>query len=73
VNGGQCVDSKDGTHRAHSDFEFQPGQFGWLTAWRTPFSDCEHPFTLVSSAENKDKVANVHQEPRPLHLAASKR
>jgi len=40
----------------HSGFEFQPGQFGWLTAWRTPFSDSEHPFTLVSSAEKKDEV-----------------
>lgn len=40
----------------HSGFSFQPGQFGWLTAWRTPFSDTEHPFSLVSSAENKRYV-----------------
>lgn len=40
----------------HKGFTFQPGQFGWLTAWRTPFSDSEHPFTLVSSAENKEEV-----------------
>jgi 3-phenylpropionate/trans-cinnamate dioxygenase ferredoxin reductase subunit len=40
----------------HTGFSFQPGQFGWLTAWRTPFSDSEHPFTIVSSAENKEEV-----------------
>lgn len=37
-------------------FSFHPGQFGWLTAWRTPFSDSEHPFTLASSAEEKNWV-----------------
>jgi predicted ferric reductase len=40
----------------HQGFSFLPGQFGWLTAWRTPFSDSEHPFTLASSAENKEEV-----------------
>jgi len=40
----------------HPGFVFQPGQFGWLTAWRTPFSDSEHPFTIASSAENKQEV-----------------
>ena len=40
----------------HPGFNFQPGQFGWLTAWRTPFSDTEHPFSLVSSAENRSFV-----------------
>ncbi len=37
-------------------FAFSPGQFGWLTAWHTPFSDTEHPFSLASSAENRDYV-----------------
>ncbi len=34
------------------EIHFQPGQFAWLTAWKTPFSDSEHPFSIVSSAEN---------------------
>ena len=33
---------------------FQPGQFAWLTAWKTPFSDTEHPFSIASSAERPD-------------------
>jgi predicted ferric reductase len=35
---------------------FHPGQFAWLTAWKTPFSDSEHPFSLASSAEKPDQV-----------------
>jgi predicted ferric reductase len=35
----------------HAGFRFNPGQFAWLTAWKTPFSDTEHPFSLASSAE----------------------
>ena len=38
----------------HEGFSFMPGQFAWLTAWKTPFSDTEHPFTIASSAENKN-------------------
>ena len=34
---------------------FSPGQFVWLTAWRTPFSDSEHPFSFSSSAEDKER------------------
>jgi len=37
-------------------FLFSPGQFTWLTAWKTPFSDSEHPFSLVSSAEKTDAL-----------------
>ena len=33
---------------------FSPGQFVWITAWKTPFSDTEHPFSFASSAEQKD-------------------
>lgn len=33
---------------------FQPGQFAWLTAWKTPFSDTEHPFSIASSAEKPE-------------------
>ena len=40
----------------HKGFQFKPGQFAWLTAWKTPFSDSEHPFTIASSAENKDEI-----------------
>jgi len=38
----------------HKGFEFQPGQFAWLTAWKTPFSDSEHPFSMASSSEQKE-------------------
>jgi predicted ferric reductase len=37
-------------------FSFHPGQFAWLTAWKTPFSDSEHPFSLVSSAEDHQSI-----------------
>ncbi len=35
---------------------FSPGQFAWLTAWKTPFSDSEHPFSLASSAEKPESI-----------------
>jgi predicted ferric reductase len=35
---------------------FMPGQFAWLTAWKTPFSDSEHPFSLASSSEQDDHI-----------------
>ena len=40
----------------HKGFQFMPGQFAWITAWKTPFSDSEHPFTIASSAERKDAI-----------------
>lgn len=40
----------------HKGFRFMPGQFAWITAWKTPFSDSEHPFTIASSAERKDAI-----------------
>lgn len=40
----------------HNGFHFQPGQFAWITAWKTPFSDSEHPFTISSSAEDKNSI-----------------
>ena len=40
----------------HAGFQFKPGQFAWLTAWKTPFSDTEHPFSIASSAENKESI-----------------
>jgi predicted ferric reductase len=40
----------------HKGFQFAPGQFAWLTAWNTPFSDTEHPFSIASSAEKKTEI-----------------
>jgi len=40
----------------HKRFQFAPGQFAWLTAWKTPFSDTEHPFSIASSAESKTEI-----------------
>jgi len=37
-------------------FNFHPGQFAWITTWRTPFSDTEHPFSLASSAEHPEQI-----------------
>ena len=44
------------TPPAGKEVRFQPGQFGWLTAWKTPFSDSEHPFSLVSNAEDTSSL-----------------
>ncbi len=43
-------------------FHFQAGQFAWLTANHTPFSDAEHPFTIASSAENRDTISFTIKE-----------
>lgn len=40
----------------HAGMRFQPGQFAWITAWRSPFSDAEHPFSISSSAEQPDRI-----------------
>ncbi len=37
-------------------FDFHPGQFAWITAWKTPYSDSEHPFSLASSAEHPEQI-----------------
>jgi predicted ferric reductase len=34
----------------HPGFRFRPGQFGWLTAWGSPFKITGHPFSFSSSA-----------------------
>jgi predicted ferric reductase len=41
----------------HAGMRFHPGQFAWLTAWASPFSDQEHPFSISSSAERRDQLA----------------
>ena len=38
----------------HNGFRFRPGQFGWLTAWGSPFKITGHPFSFSSSAEVAD-------------------
>ncbi len=39
-----------------SVFRFQPGQFAWLTIWDSPFADSEHPFSISSSAEDRQQI-----------------
>lgn len=36
---------------------FKPGQFAWLTIWKTPFSDTEHPFSISSSSEHPEELS----------------
>jgi len=43
-------------------FHFYPGQFAWLTAWKTPFSDSEHPFSLASSADHPEQIEMTIKE-----------
>ncbi len=38
-------------------FHFKPGQFAWLTIWKTPFSDTEHPFSISSSSEHPEEIS----------------
>ncbi len=40
----------------HEGLRFQPGQFAWLTAWRSPFAAHEHPFSFSSSSEQKGRI-----------------
>jgi predicted ferric reductase len=41
----------------HNGMRFIPGQFAWLTAWTSPFTDQEHPFSISSSASNPKLIA----------------
>jgi predicted ferric reductase len=38
----------------HRGFRFNPGQFGWLTVWGSPFKVTQHPFSFSSSAAATD-------------------
>jgi predicted ferric reductase len=38
----------------HGGFRFNPGQFGWLTVWGSPFKVTQHPFSFSSSAAVTD-------------------
>ncbi len=46
----------------HKGFKFHPGQFAWMTAWKTPFSDTEHAFSLASSAQHSEKIEMTIKE-----------
>ena len=37
-------------------FRFEPGQFAWLQARRSPFDLTYHPFSFASSAERPDRI-----------------
>lgn len=45
------------TPSGHSGFHFLPGQFAWLTIGHGPWSMQEHPFSIVSSAEQSGRIA----------------
>lgn len=40
----------------HDGIRFMPGQFVWLTLHASPFHIKEHPFSISSSATNKDRL-----------------
>ena len=40
----------------HEGLRFEPGQFAWLTAWRSPFAAHEHPFSFSSSSEETNTI-----------------
>lgn len=42
--------------RAGMRFQFQPGQFAWLAARRSPFSLADNPFSISSSAEHPEQL-----------------
>lgn len=46
----------------HAGMQFMPGQFCWLTAWKSPFADAEHPFSISSSACHTDCLAFTIKE-----------
>ena len=48
--------------KGHAGMRFMPGQFAWLTAWSSPFSDREHPFSISSSAERPDQLSFTIKE-----------
>ena len=40
----------------HAGLRFEPGQFAWLTARKSPFAAHEHPFSFSSSSEQRGSV-----------------
>ncbi len=46
----------------HPGMKFIPGQFAWITAWKSPFTDTEHPFSFSSSANLTSELAFTIKE-----------
>jgi len=46
----------------HDGMKFMPGQFAWLTAWKSPFEESEHPFSFSSSANRRDRICFTVKE-----------
>ena len=46
----------------HEGLDFKAGQFVWITLGDTPFSMQQHPFTISSSPEVKDKIRFTMKE-----------
>ncbi|MCG6134554.1 MAG: ferric reductase-like transmembrane domain-containing protein [Nostoc sp. LLA-1] len=42
--------------RGHEGFQFQPGQFAWITLGISPFRMREHPFSMSSSGDNTERI-----------------
>jgi predicted ferric reductase len=42
--------------RGHKGFQFQPGQFAWITLEISPFRMREHPFSMSSNGDNLEKI-----------------
>jgi predicted ferric reductase len=40
----------------HSGIAFEPGQFAWLTIRASPFAMRDHPFSIASSATNRQRI-----------------
>jgi len=40
----------------HAGMQFLPGQFAWLTAWKSPAAHVEHAFSFSSSAERTEQL-----------------
>ena len=46
----------------HQGFAYQPGEFGWLSVNRSPFSLTQHPFSFSSSPERDGRVQMTIKE-----------
>jgi len=40
----------------HAGMHFRPGQFAWLTAWKSPVAHVEHAFSFSSSAQRSEQL-----------------
>jgi predicted ferric reductase len=40
----------------HEGFRFRSGQFAWLSLGNSPFTACEHPFSIASSSQRSPRV-----------------